>query len=33
LHTVANPFFFGQANDVAVAVASLESVAAGRVPA
>jgi pimeloyl-ACP methyl ester carboxylesterase len=33
LHQVANPFFLGQANDIAVAVASTERIAAGRVPA
>jgi pimeloyl-ACP methyl ester carboxylesterase len=32
LHQAANPFFFGQPNDIAVSVASMESVAAGRVP-
>jgi Caspase domain len=30
LHTVANPFFLGQANDVAVSIASMENIATGR---
>jgi hypothetical protein len=30
LHTVANPFFLDQANDVAVSVASMENLAPGR---
>ena len=33
LRTVANPFFFDQENDVAVSVASMENIAAGRKPA
>jgi hypothetical protein len=30
LHTVANPFFLGQENDIAVSVASMENIATGR---
>jgi Caspase domain len=33
LHTVANPFFLGQENDVAVSVESMENIATGRKPA
>jgi len=33
LYEVANPFFLGQTNDVAVSVASMENIAAGRTPA
>ena len=33
LHTVANPFFLDQENDVAVSVASMENIPAGRKPA
>ncbi len=33
LHKVANPFFLDQENDVAVSVASMENIAAGRKPA
>jgi pimeloyl-ACP methyl ester carboxylesterase len=33
IHQVANPFFLGQVNDIAVAVASMEAIAAGRQPA
>lgn len=32
LHNVANPFFLSQANDVAVSVASMESISHGRNP-
>jgi hypothetical protein len=32
IRSVANPFFFGQANDVAVAVASMGAIAGGRTP-
>jgi hypothetical protein len=32
LHEVANPFFLDQANDIAVSVASMESIAPGRKP-
>jgi hypothetical protein len=33
LHKVANPFFLNQENDVAVSVASMENITAGRKPA
>jgi hypothetical protein len=32
VQTVASPFFFGQPNDIAVAVTSMRSIAAGRTP-
>ncbi len=32
LYDIANPFFLGQTNDVAVSLASMKNIAAGRTP-